>query len=442
MCIGSNGFISLSALEWLANQNAAFVHLERNGRIHVVTGPVSPSDSRLRRAQANASNSGTEVRIARELIRAKLAGQERIVRENLCNFTVSKDISRIRAALDNANSIPAIRLLEAKAGLAYWSAWRTVPVNFPKKDAHHVPEHWKTFGTRISPVSGSPRCAANPQNAILNYLYAVLESEARLALAAVGLDPGIGFLHVDSRTRDSAACDLMEVARPAVDAYVLEWLMHGLFQRKEFFEMHDGTCRLMADLCIRLSQTARTWEHALAPWAELIVRTLWATVGKPGKPPATPLTGNHRREGRNGEHVRPVVFPPKPSRICKICGAPCEKTYCASCGAAHSIKEFDKGRLLAQTPDSLSRRSATQKQRVLAIQAWKPSKEFAWLDRKTFISKVQPHLTNLPIARLRSVLGISEPYAAFIRSGKRVPHPRHWPILAQLVGVVPSPPRQ
>ena len=39
----------------------------------------------------------------------------------------------------------------------------------------------------------------NPANAMLNYLYAVLESEARLAIAALGLDPGLGFWHVDAQ---------------------------------------------------------------------------------------------------------------------------------------------------------------------------------------------------------------------------------------------------
>ena len=31
----------------------------------------------------------------------------------------------------------------------------------------------------------------------------------------------------------------------------------------------------------------------------------------------------------------------------------------------------------------------------------------------------------------------SIPYASAIRSGRRVPHPRHWQALAQLVGVLP-----
>jgi hypothetical protein len=277
--------------------------------------------------------------------------------------------------------------------------------------------------------------AVNPPNAILNYLYAILESEARLSLAAVGLDPGLGFLHVDSRTRDSLACDLMETVRPEVDAYVLDWLTHSLFQRRDFFEMADGTCRPMAGLCAQLSQTARTWAHDVAPWAELVARTLWATVGKAGKQPATPLTGDHRRAGRAGEHARPVVSPPQPFRVCKICGVRCEKTYCASCGAAHSLKEFDKGRRAAQTPGSRAQRSVTQKEHVLANRAWKPSKELEWLDRKTYLNEIQPRLAGVTVSALQSALGISEPYAIFIREGSRVPHPRHWPSLARLVGI-------
>ena len=85
---------------------------------------------------------------------------------------------------------------------------------FPRSDLKRVPDHWLMFGTRQSPLSGSPRLAVNPPNAILNYLYAVLESEARLAAAALGLDPGLGMVHVDTKARDSLACDLMEPIRP------------------------------------------------------------------------------------------------------------------------------------------------------------------------------------------------------------------------------------
>ena len=49
------------------------------------------------------------------------------------------------------------------------------------------------------------------------------------------------------------------------------------------------------------------------------------------------------------------------------------------------------------------------------FEAWKRSKEFEWLDREAYISKIQPRLVSVPISTLRSALRISEPYAALIR---------------------------
>ena len=43
--IGSDGFVTLAALEWLASQRIAFVMLERSGKVQCVTGPVRPSDA-------------------------------------------------------------------------------------------------------------------------------------------------------------------------------------------------------------------------------------------------------------------------------------------------------------------------------------------------------------------------------------------------------------
>src|SRR5204862_8354320 len=65
--------------------------------------------------------------------------------------------------------------IEAKAALAYWSAWSTLTIQYPRADLSRVPEHWQIFGARVSALTGSPRLAVNPPNAVLNYLYSVLE---------------------------------------------------------------------------------------------------------------------------------------------------------------------------------------------------------------------------------------------------------------------------
>src|SRR5262249_32686106 len=154
--------------------------------------------------------------------------------------------------------------------------------------------------SRMSPLTRSPRLAVNPPNAMLNYLYAILESEARLAISELGLDPGIGFLHNDARTRDSLACDLMEPIRPRVDAFRLDWLRRAPLQRKWFFEQSDGNCRLRAEFVGELSETSRLWRHLLGPFAEWIAQTIWSTTAQPSqtKPPATRLTQNRKRQAK------------------------------------------------------------------------------------------------------------------------------------------------
>src|SRR5207248_4078124 len=47
--ISSNGFVTLEALRWLVDQQAAFAMLDRDGKVLVITGPVHSSDARLRR---------------------------------------------------------------------------------------------------------------------------------------------------------------------------------------------------------------------------------------------------------------------------------------------------------------------------------------------------------------------------------------------------------
>src|SRR5437016_6521210 len=112
--IGSDGMISLAALRWLSDQNAAFVMLERDGKVLATTGPVRPSDAKLRRAQAFAAQSEIGLQIACELISRKLAGQEQVVRTKLRDLPTADTIARFRAALQNTTSRDEIRYLESQ----------------------------------------------------------------------------------------------------------------------------------------------------------------------------------------------------------------------------------------------------------------------------------------------------------------------------------------
>jgi CRISPR-associated endonuclease Cas1 len=441
--IGSDGFVSLAALRWLADQDAAFVMLERDGSVLATTGPVHPTDARLRRAQSLASTNGMAMEISRELIRQKLAAQEKIAREKLNNSRAAQLISKHCAAIDDANTVEMLRLWESRAAYEYWSAWRNVPITFPKRDLARVPEHWQRFGARVSPLTGSPRLAVSPPNSMLNYLYAILESEARLAAATLGLDPGIGLMHVDSPSRDSLACDLMEPIRPQVDAYVLEWISREPIRREWFFEKADGNCRLMSSFAIRLSETAMTWGRAVAPIAEWVARQLSLGIKKQvrtGLPP-TRLTQSQRREARPTPTILAAERTFKPPRFCRTCGEPLKRgqLHCKSCAVPAAKERFGDvarlGRIASHTDEAEISRSKTRRGHIAALKAWEPTTLPDWLTEQAYREKIQPRLAKVTVPAISTALGISGPYATDIRAGRRCPHPRHWEKLGRLVGV-------
>src|SRR5713226_4501168 len=140
--IGSDGFVTLEALRWLADQGAAFVMLDCRGKVLAVTGPVSPSDAKLRRAQALALGNGTALKISKELISKKLAGQELLVRDMLHDSATADAIARFGDELLSADTTDVVRLVEAQAARYYWKSWSKVPIRWPRKDEYRIPEHW------------------------------------------------------------------------------------------------------------------------------------------------------------------------------------------------------------------------------------------------------------------------------------------------------------
>ena len=296
----------------------------------------------------------------------------------------------------------------------------------------------------ISPLTGSPRVAINPvKRRLASYLYCVLESESRLAAAALGLDPGLGVLHVDTPARDSLACDLMEPVRPQIDAFVLDWISRETLKREWFCEQPDGNCRLASSLAVRLAETAPTWGRAVAPFAEWLAQSLWTSIRKPAdreRNLPTRLTQRRRTEGRGKEFVLHFEPTPQPSKVCAGCGAATLRGgHCPKCGrevSREKLIELAKGgRTIAQSPESRKKVSETQRQHEAAKRAWKSSPRSEWPDENTYVQEIQPRLNTVTISRLASTLNVCESYAADIRAGRRRPHQRHWQVLANLVAV-------
>lgn len=350
-------------------------------------------------------------------------------------------IRQFRTDLAEAFSIDAVRLVESQAAKAHWSAWRILPIKFPQRDLPRVPEHGRTFGTRISALTGSPRLATNPPNAMLNYLYALLEAETRLAAATLGLDPGIGVMHVDAPYRDSLALDLIEVVRPDVDAFVLDWIKREPLPRNHFFEQRDGNCRLMADFASTLSQSASKWAHLVAPVAEWFAREITSTNSERRYDvlPAR-LTQRNKRIAKDSRPLPTSNALVKPERICLDCGKELvgDSLRCKSCSTEMMTEQRDAAgqlaRVAALAPEAQLKRAATRQSNAFAQHAWRSSDQPSWLTKEIFSQKIQPALHVLTGASIARTLNVSNSYARDIRKGLVVPHPRHWGVLASLVG--------
>ena len=279
---------------------------------------------------------------------------------------------------------------------------------------------------------------------MLNYLYAVLESEARLAAAALGLDPGLGVLHADSGNRDSLALDLLEPVRPQVDSYLLDWITRQPLTRQWFFEQRDGNCRLMAPFAVRLSETAAAWRRAVAPVAEWVAQALWnshqTSSGAVQHLPSR-LTHRRRSEGRGNDFSVRTPEPLRQVKICEVCGAEGVKNrYCRSCAVETSRENMAQVALLGHAKPK-SKKTKARMSKVLSDHAvantwWDPSSLPTWLTEECYVQNIQPQLRAIKVREIAELIHISMPYAALVRAGRRRPHPRHWQALGALVGVV------
>src|SRR5580658_3637342 len=99
---------------------------------------------------------------------------------------------------------------EARAALIYFRLWTRLPIRWKGLGRRPVSAEWLSIGLRGSAIGESNRRASHPTNAILNYGYAVLQSQVAIACASLGLDAGAGVLHTRRPRRPALALDLME----------------------------------------------------------------------------------------------------------------------------------------------------------------------------------------------------------------------------------------
>lgn len=460
VALGHTGYVTLDALRWLHDIGGAFVQIDADGAVLTVSAPLGLNDARLRRAQALAAMNGSGMELAAELVRRKLQGQLRVLDRSFPDADhLHSAVEAALGAVAQTTTPERMRLIEAAAASAYWSAWSAVPVRFARTDADRVPGHWRAFGARTSPLTGSPRSAANSANALLNYAYAILESEARIAALAIGLDPGIGVYHADLQARDSLACDVMEAVRPDVDAWLLQLLRERTFAFRDFFEVRTGVCRLMPAVAQSIAEWAPAMRKLVAPVTEYVAQQLMRTTpsgrgkrsvrtGSTSVPSL--LTGSRRREASHAARgslprVRPESSP-STLRGCKECGVVLSQTgreICDECLPEATKRQRDLysqagpaklaalravGRDPAHGGTAAGKRRKRHLEQTRAAADWEGERGDA-ADPDEFRREILPGLQAWSLREIRRRTGLSLRYCSQIRRGEKIPHQRHWEAL-------------
>lgn len=259
--LDGNGSLSFDVLAWLSNQQIPLVQINWQGEVITVLGGHDHSaESKLVKAQKSANDSTVGLKISNELIKQKIQG---------CQFTLSyfpeslprnRALEKLSKSLAELNqpvaTIEMLRLIEGRAALAYFSYWQHTPLQWKGIARHLIPDEWRSIGTRESLISGSNRNATHPVNAMLNYLYGMLESQVRVATVAEGLDPTLGFLHAIRPGRVALVYDLMEPLRPKADFLFLKFLMSRKFSPSDFIRNEIGVCRLHPQLAKNIATLA------------------------------------------------------------------------------------------------------------------------------------------------------------------------------------------
>jgi CRISPR-associated protein Cas1 len=263
--VDGNGNITLDALDWMQEQSIDLIRLRYNGRVQSVfsANGYAADPKKVDWQRETRASERARVKYAIPLIRKKI--QEALFNlENLLPDSPSrtKAIETAKAALAELKASPPASVsklhgLEGLVAQGYFFAWRALDIQWKSTKRHPVPDEWKTFFSRSSLKWGDRyiqnQHATHPINAMLNYAYALLESEVRIRAVADGYDPSIGIMHDRiSPDRHSFVFDHMEPLRPVADRRILELIRTETFSGADFDLQSDGVVRVNPELVRRL----------------------------------------------------------------------------------------------------------------------------------------------------------------------------------------------
>lgn len=238
-CFGQTK-VSPGLMAHCASNDVNLAYFDLFGRFQARVQGRKSGNVLLRRAQYRTSDNNP-IEIARNIIAAKIQNcrslLQRQLRNHGSNQALADVVTKLKFSLEqakNAVSLDKLRGIEGDAAAQYFSVFQQLI------KAELRPQFVFSGRTRRPP--------RDEVNAMLSLIYSVIGQDISGALHAVGLDPQVGFLHVDRPGRDSLAQDVLEEFR----AYLADRLVLSLINRQQlkvsdFVKEASGAVRMKDD---------------------------------------------------------------------------------------------------------------------------------------------------------------------------------------------------
>lgn len=236
VCFGFMG-ASPSIMSLCAERRVALSFISTSGRfLGRITGPVSGNVLLRRKQYRIADDPITCLEISKLFIAGKITNSRTVLQRALRDHSQTINISTLEEAVTKlslkqkqvlkSKDQNELRGYEGESAMIYFSVFNQLIL--------HQKEDFKLDGRNRRPPLDNV-------NALLSFTYTLLMHEVIAALESVGLDPCVGFLHVDRPGRQSLALDMMEEFRPFLaDRLVLSLINRKQVSNKGFIKQPSG----------------------------------------------------------------------------------------------------------------------------------------------------------------------------------------------------------
>lgn len=270
---GHTGSMTFEAMRWLSKHNINVTLLNWNGNLLSNIMPEQPKSGKLRIKQYQKYlDPDTRFDIASRLVQTK-KGHSLNLLEELSKFYEFVDIVKIKKSFEKEDSFLLEILKDSQTDISkllkklmtyegriaeIYTANMIGIFNHLYKEFHFTGRKDKSNSRNYN--------ASDEINALLNYGYAILESEIRKIVNSIGLDYSIGFLHEITQSRTPLVYDLQELFRWIIDISVIQLLEEKKIKKSDFIITENYHIRLRVHVAKMLIEKINLNFNLKAPY--------------------------------------------------------------------------------------------------------------------------------------------------------------------------------